>query len=152
MRAVLALFLLGVAALPAADLVLTGATVYPAPDAPPIAGAVVVVHDGHIAVVGPRASVRVPQDAQVIDCFGKFITYGFWNSHVHIQTPGLLHAHDAKAADLTAELDAMLNRWGFTTVFDIASILENTKELRRRIESGEVRGPHILTVGEPVIT
>jgi imidazolonepropionase-like amidohydrolase len=43
----------------------------------------------------------------------------------------------------------MLTRWGFTTVFDIASVLENTTLIRRRIENGEVRGPRILTVGEP---
>jgi imidazolonepropionase-like amidohydrolase len=43
----------------------------------------------------------------------------------------------------------MLTRWGFTTVFDIASVLENTTVIRRRIESGEVKGPRILTVGEP---
>src|SRR2546422_7582706 len=43
----------------------------------------------------------------------------------------------------------MLTRWGFTTVFDIASVLQNTNIIRRRIESGEVRGPRILTVGEP---
>ncbi len=43
----------------------------------------------------------------------------------------------------------MLTRWGFTTVFDIASILQNTNLIRRRIESGEVKGPRILTVGEP---
>jgi imidazolonepropionase-like amidohydrolase len=43
----------------------------------------------------------------------------------------------------------MLTRWGFTTVFDIASVLQNTNLIRRRIESGEVKGPRILTVGEP---
>ncbi len=46
----------------------------------------------------------------------------------------------------------MFNRWGFTTVFDIASALDNTLALRRRIESGELRGPRILTVGEPIWT
>jgi imidazolonepropionase-like amidohydrolase len=152
MRAVLTLFVLGVAVLPAADLVLTGGTVYVAPDAPPIAGAVVLVHDGKIAAVGPRASVRVPQGAQAIDCTGKFITTGFWNSHVHFEPPTFLNVRDAKSADLTASLDSMLNRWGFTTVFDIASVLENTQALRKRIDSGELRGPHILTVGEPIET
>jgi imidazolonepropionase-like amidohydrolase len=152
MRAVLALLLLSAASLEAADLVLTGATVYTAPDAPPIARAAVLVHDGKIVAAGPRASVRIPRDAQAIDCSGKFIAAGFWNSHVHIQTPGLLHAREAKADELSGELDAMLNRWGFTTVFDIASLLDNTQALRRRIESGEVRGPHILTVGEPILT
>ena len=43
----------------------------------------------------------------------------------------------------------MLTRWGFTTVFDIASVLQNTNLIRRRIESGEVKGPRILTAGEP---
>jgi imidazolonepropionase-like amidohydrolase len=37
----------------------------------------------------------------------------------------------------------------FTTVFDIASVLENTTLIRRRIEMDEVRGPRILTAGEP---
>ena len=46
----------------------------------------------------------------------------------------------------------MLTRWGFTTVFDIASVLNNTTLIRRRIESGEVNGPRILTVGEPFWT
>jgi len=43
----------------------------------------------------------------------------------------------------------MLTRWGFTTVFDIASVLQNTNLIRRRIVSGEAKGPRILTVGEP---
>jgi imidazolonepropionase-like amidohydrolase len=43
----------------------------------------------------------------------------------------------------------MATRWGFTSVFDIASVLANTNLIRHRIESGEVKGPRILTVGEP---
>ncbi len=77
------------------------------------------------------------------------MTAGFWNSHVHILIPGLLHAEKLSSEQITSQLQAMLTRWGFTTVFDIASVLENTTLIRRRIESGEVRGPRILTVGEP---
>jgi len=148
MRTALAFLLIGSGSLHPADLVLTGATLYGAPDVPPIAGAVIVIHGTRIAGVGPRASVRIPDDAQVVDCSGKFVTAGFWNSHVHIFTPGLLRARDASATDLDRELDAMLNRWGFTTVFDVASVLENTLALRGRIESGEIRGPRIMTVGD----
>jgi hypothetical protein len=43
----------------------------------------------------------------------------------------------------------MLTRWGFTTVFDSASVLEKTNLIHRRIEMGEVKGSRILTVGEP---
>jgi imidazolonepropionase-like amidohydrolase len=137
---------------PAADLALTGGTVYPSPDSPLIANATIVIHDSRIAAIGPRASVRIPAGAKVLDCSGKFITAGFWNSHVHIFTPGLLQARNAAAPELNEQMDAMLNRWGFTSVFDIGSVLENTLALRRRIERGEIRGPRILTVGEPLWT
>jgi imidazolonepropionase-like amidohydrolase len=43
----------------------------------------------------------------------------------------------------------MFTRWGFTTVFDIASVLDNTNNIRRRIAAGQIRGPRILSVGEP---
>jgi hypothetical protein len=80
------------------------------------------------------------------------VTEGFWNSHVHILAPGLLHARDASVKELDEQLNMMFNRWGFTTGFDISSVLDNTLALRRRIESKDVRGPRILTVGEPVWT
>ena len=44
----------------------------------------------------------------------------------------------------------MLLRWGVTTVVDTGSLLANTLALRTRIESGEVRGPRIYTVGTPI--
>jgi imidazolonepropionase-like amidohydrolase len=68
---------------------------------------------------------------------------------VHILTPGLLHAEKLSSQQIASQLEEMLTRWGFTTVFDIASVLDNTTLIRRRIESGEVKGPRILTVGEP---
>jgi imidazolonepropionase-like amidohydrolase len=43
----------------------------------------------------------------------------------------------------------MLTRWGFTTVFDTASLLKNTNVIRQRIAAGHVIGPTILTVGDP---
>jgi imidazolonepropionase-like amidohydrolase len=85
----------------------------------------------------------------VIDCKGLVVTAGFWNSHVHILTPGLLHAETLPSQRISAQLEEMLTRWGFTTVFDIASILSNTTVIRHRIERGDVNGPRVLTVGEP---
>src|SRR5207248_11777826 len=49
-----------------------------------------------------------------------------------------------------AQLEAMLTRYGFTTVVDTGSLLANTVALRRRIESGDVPGPRILTAGSPL--
>jgi len=131
------------------DLALVGAKVYPSPSEPPIENGSILIHDGRIIAVGPSASVKIPRDAKVLDCKGLIVTAGFWNSHVHILTPSLLRAENLSAPQLSSQLEEMLTRWGFTTVFDIASILENTRLIRRRIESGEVKGPRILTVGEP---
>ncbi len=136
----------------AADLALTGAKIYTSPADPPIENGSIVVRDGLILSVGPASTVKIPHSARVIDCRGLVVTAGFWNSHVHILTPALLHSKDSDAKQLDQQLDTMFNRWGFTTVFDVASVLDNTLTLRRRIESGELRGPRILTVGEPIWT
>jgi imidazolonepropionase-like amidohydrolase len=132
------------------DLALVHARIYPAPTDPPIENGAILVHEGRILAVGSTATIKIPRHATVIDCKGLVVTAGFWNSHVHILTPGLLRAKELSSERITAQLQEMLTRWGFTTVFDIASVLENTALIRRRIESGEVKGPRILTVGEPL--
>src|ERR1043166_7353825 len=67
----------------AQTLVLRGGTVYAAPDAAAIADAVIVTTAGTITAVGRAADVPVPADARVIDCTGRTVVAGFWNSHVH---------------------------------------------------------------------
>jgi imidazolonepropionase-like amidohydrolase len=146
------LALLSAQPVPASDLALVRAKVYLSPTDPPIENATILVHNGRITAVGPSATTKPPRFARavtVIDCKDMVVTAGFWNSHVHIFTPGLLHSEKLSSAELSSQLEAMLTRWGFTTVFDIASVLDNTNSIRRRIDSGEVRGPRILSVGEP---
>jgi imidazolonepropionase-like amidohydrolase len=133
----------------ASDLALVGAKIYPSPTEQAIENGSILLHDDRIIAVGPSAAAKSPRDATVIDCRGLVVTAGFWNSHVHILTPGLLHADTLPPQQITSQLEEMLVRWGFTTVFDIASVLNNTALIRRRIESGEVKGPRIFTVGEP---
>jgi len=133
----------------AQDLAVVGARVYPAPDAAPIEDATVLVRDGRIAAVGPRKSVAVPRGTRVIDGRGASVTAGFWNSHVHLIKPPF-HLPDAQgAAVLTDALRERFTRWGFTTVFDIASLPGDARALRSRIDRGEVVGPRLLTVDMP---
>lgn len=137
----------------ASDLVLTGATVYPSPSEAPIPNATIVIHDGSIVEIGPSASTKGPRFARAvttIDCKGLFITAGFWNSHVHFTEDAWKNAAAAAANQLEKHMQQMLTRWGFTTVFDTASFLANTKALRVRVNKGEVPGPRIFTVGEPL--
>ena len=133
----------------ASDLALVGGKIYRSPEEAPIENGSIVVHDGRVVAVGPSHTVKVPREATVIDCKGLVVTAGFWNSHVHVLTPGLLHAEALSSEQITSQLQEMLTRWGFTSVFDIASVQKNTTVIRDRIKSGEVKGPRILTVGEP---
>jgi imidazolonepropionase-like amidohydrolase len=45
-------------------------------------------------------------------------------------------------------MQQMLTRWGFTTVWDLGSVPDNTLALRKRIEAGEIPGPQILMAGD----
>ena len=150
LRAVLPAVLFLTLAIPAlcqgpSDLVLVGGRVYPSPTATPIENAVVVIHDGKIAAIGKLGQVRIPKGSETIDCKGKIITAGFWNSHVHFTEDVWNGAATAPADKLESHMQEMLTRWGFTTVFDIGSDPRNTLPLRKRVESGELAGPKIYT-------
>jgi imidazolonepropionase-like amidohydrolase len=126
-------------------LALVGGKVYTSPEARPLNNAVVLLEHGKIARVGKRSAVTIPKSAQVIDCKGKVITAGFWNSHVHFTEPQWQDAATADAHKLEQRMQEMLTSWGFTTAFDIGSFPKNTLALRRRVESGEIAGPKIYT-------
>jgi imidazolonepropionase-like amidohydrolase len=131
-------------------LALVDAKIYPSPTATPIVDGVVLVQDGKIAAVGKAGKVRIPAGGEKLDCTGLVITAGFQNSHVHFTEPKWDDAAHQPASKLSAQLADMFTRYGFTTVVDLASLLDNTVALRSRIQSGEVVGPRILTAGEPL--
>ncbi|HEY3160617.1 MAG TPA: amidohydrolase family protein [Vicinamibacterales bacterium] len=129
-------------------LALVGGTIYADPAAPPLRNGLVLIRDGTIAAVGTRGAVQVPNGAETIDCSGLTIAAGFWNSHVHFTERKWANAARIGAPELASQLQAMLTRYGFTSVFDTGSMWENTKRIRDRIESGEVAGPRIRSTGE----
>jgi imidazolonepropionase-like amidohydrolase len=131
----------------AQTLALVGGNVYSSPDAAPLPDAVVVTSNGVITAIGTRSEVSVPQDARVIDCTGKTIVAGFWNSHVHFTQSVWRNAGTAPAASLQEHMQEMLTKWGFTTVWDLGSDPRDSLPLRRRVNSGEVLGPNILFAG-----
>jgi imidazolonepropionase-like amidohydrolase len=135
----------------AVELVLTGGTIYPGPTDDPISNGVVVIRDGKIADVGRRDSVHVPEAKESLDCSGLTIAAGFWNSHVHFMERKWADAGSLPAPELTVQLEAMLTRYGFTSVFDTGSPWENTRRIRERIESGEIPGPRIYSTGEGLL-
>ena len=131
----------------AQTLAVVGGRVYASPDAAPLADAVVVATDGVITAIGNRSDVQIPQGARVIDCTGKTVVAGFWNSHVHFTPAAWRNAATAPAASLEAPMREMLTKWGFTTVWDLGSDPDDTLPLRRRVNAGEIAGPNIFLAG-----
>jgi imidazolonepropionase-like amidohydrolase len=149
LRAALFIFLVGGVAgsVSAQTVALTGGSVYASPEAAPLADAVVIATNGVITAIGSRSEVQIPADARVIDCTGKTIVAGFWNSHVHFTEAPWRNAATAPAASLEAHMQAMLTQWGFSSVWDLGSDPDDSLALRRRVNSGEVPGPNILFAG-----
>lgn len=133
----------------AEDIVIVGAKVYPSHDVPAIDSATVVIRDGVIAAVGASGQIKVDPSDRVIPGQGLVVVAGLWNSHVHLILPSMALPPKENAQAISDELQGMLTRWGFTTVFDIGSLPKAALDLRRRIDSGEVCGPNILTVDAP---
>ncbi len=133
-------------------LALVGGTIYASPADEPIRDGVVLIRDGKITAAGKRSELRVPPDAEALDCSGCTITAGFWNSHVHFFERKWADAGSIPAPELAHQLKEMLTRYGFTSVFDLSSPWENTRKLRERIESGEVPGPRIRSTGEGLVS
>jgi imidazolonepropionase-like amidohydrolase len=131
----------------AQTLALVGGKVYTSPDATPLDDAVVVTANGVITAIGSRSDVQIPSDARIIDCTGKTVVAGFWNSHVHFTEAVWRNAASAPAAPLTAHMQEMLTRWGFTTVWSLGSDPDNSMALRRRVYADEILGPNIFLVG-----
>ena len=135
-------------------LALLGGTIYPAPFERPITNGFVLIENGKIIEVGEKAKLQIPPGVETIDCAGRTIVAGFWNSHVHFTEPKWENAANLPAAQLTKQLREMLTRYGFTSVVDTGSLLPNTLAIRARIESpdvaNKVAGPRILTAGSPL--
>lgn len=134
----------------AAILALVGAKIYTDPNADPLPNGVVLIRNGKIGKVGPQTEVMIPKEAEELDCTGQVIMAGFWNSHVHFMEPKWRRADSLPATQLSLQMEAMLTHYGFTHAFDLALLdLDNLLALRKRIESGEVKGPSLLTAGVP---
>jgi imidazolonepropionase-like amidohydrolase len=126
---------------------LKGATIYPSPDQPPIRDGRVIVSGNKILAVTRPSDGRALAPAKFPECGGGVVVAGFQNSHVHFTGDEYADAGHQPSDALTRSLTNMLTRYGYTTVFDIASDRDSTLALRARIENGQVLGPRIMTVG-----
>jgi len=127
-------------------LAIRNAKVYTSPDVPATENATVLVRDGKVVEVGP--AVAVPEGAQLVACERCTVTAGFWNAHVHFTESKWSFAAWKSAESLNAGLADMITSRGFTTVVNLGSDPRSAISLRRRIETGDLKGPKIYTAGQ----
>jgi len=119
-------------AAPSGTFALVGGTVIDATGAPPVPDAVVVVRDGRIAAVGPRARVPVPNGVAVVDARGKWVTPGLWDMHAHYEQ---------------VEWGPIYLGTGVTTARDVGNEFDFIAAVRRVLDAGEGVGPRLLLAG-----
>jgi cytosine/adenosine deaminase-related metal-dependent hydrolase len=113
----------------------TGATVIDVIGERLAADQTVLVSDGRISAVGPRAELAIPPEAHRHDVTGHWVLPGLVDMHCH------LTGHD----DMPLEL-FLVN--GVTTVRDPGGVLAQQRLLREQVQAGERLGPRILIAGE----
>ena len=111
---------------------MVGATIVDGTGRPAIQNGVILVRDGRIAEVGPRASVTIPSDVPSVAVDGKTIIPGLWDMHTHVTQ---------------IEWAPVYLAAGVTTVRDMGNELEFLTPLRDAIASQRALGPRIVSAG-----
>ncbi len=120
------------------DIVFKSVNVIPMDRERVIENQTVVVKNGKITALGNEGSVSVSKDALVVDAKGKYLMPGWAEIHAHVPPNDDIQS--------MKEVLILYLTNGITT---IRGMLGHPKhlELRQKINSGEVLGPHFYTTG-----
>jgi imidazolonepropionase-like amidohydrolase len=103
-------------------------------------GRIVLVRGDRIAEVGSRSEIKVPSDAVVIDCTGRYLVPGLTDAHVHVRGSPVVRTRD-DFGDGPIYL-----AYGVTTVVNLGGS-PMVLEWRKRVDAGTLLGPTIYTAG-----
>jgi imidazolonepropionase-like amidohydrolase len=142
--------------------VLRGATLFDG-NGGTLANSTVIIRDGRIEALG-GADLEVPENAEVIDLAGKFITPGLVDAHVHFSQTGFFDGRpDALDIRDTLPFDSVQARQrrnpdryfetylrsGVTAVYDVGGF-DWTLDLQKSVED-DLNAPHVAASG-PLLT
>ncbi|MBZ5617995.1 MAG: amidohydrolase family protein [Acidobacteriia bacterium] len=141
----------------AQELAIVGGTVIDGNGGAALSDAVIVVSGQRISAVGPRASVRIPAGATIIDAAGRYVVPGFIDTNVHLSLYGgardryeTLARYYPRENEIVLEAAQLQLRYGVTTVRDSYGMLTPLTKVRDSIARGEAVGSRILAAGNIV--
>lgn len=121
---------------------------------PPIANSVILVNGEIIEAIGTTETLTVPPGYERISTEGMSVLPGLWDMHVHLMISGhsdYAHWDKTYANRLASEIMPASARQlllaGVTTARDLGAPLQDSLDVRARIESGEIPGPRLFISG-----
>jgi len=116
----------------ASTLAIVGGTLIDGTGSAPVPDSAVVIHNGRIVAAGPRAQVKIPRRAHMVDAHGQTILPGLWDMHAHFEQ---------------VEWGPIYLAAGVTTVRDCGNEFEFITAVRDAIAQGRGLGPRLLMAG-----
>lgn len=120
----------------------------------PIQNSVILVEGDKIIEVGHQGNVDIPEEAVIISTEGKSVLPGIWDMHVHLMITGhadyrhwdTAYVDDLAKVIMPASAHQLLLA-GVTSARDLGAPLEESIEVRDRINNGEIPGPTMYMSG-----
>jgi len=147
---------------------ITAARMIDCTGAAPVADPVIVLRGKRIEKIGTRATLPIPQGAEVIDCGSCTLMPGMLDVHIHTMMFNCLTFHNYRVAqwEITPELQQMYGLFhaqlcfdmGFTTLRDMGLaasrglLVSEACAIRDAIDAGIVEGPRMLVAAFTTIT
>ena len=120
----------------------------------PIANSVIIIENDIITKVGHQGNTPIPKGAEIISTEGMDVLPGLWDMHVHLMITGHSnYSHwDTTYRDQLAKVvmpasAKQLLYAGVTSARDLGAPLEESLEVRDRINKGEIPGPTMYMSG-----
>jgi len=117
---------------PTSPLALVGGTLIDVTGKPPIPNAVILIDGDRIVAAGPRSTIKIPDNAKIIDVTGKFLLPGLWDMHAHFYQ---------------SEFGPTYLAAGITTARDVGNDIESATALRDAAKQMRGLGPRMLLAG-----
>lgn len=138
--------------------VISGATLIDGTGNAPLPNSVIIIKGGRIIRIGTAQTVKIPQNAHMINAIGKYILPGLIDTHLHLEYTGISDLGELpdkwnkpeKVREIIIKNTLLNLISGFTTVRDMGST-ELVLQVRDEINSNKLIGSSIIAAGMQLV-